>query len=57
MTSSFKTTRLLGATAIASAFAFGATAALADFNKDEWVMVVSVINTTNPYMISNIEGA
>lgn len=24
---------------------------------DEWVMVVSVINTTNPYMISNIEGA
>lgn len=27
------------------------------FNPDEWVMVASVINTTNPYMISNIEGA
>ena len=24
---------------------------------DEWVLVASVINTTNPYMISNIEGA
>lgn len=27
------------------------------FNPDEWVIVASVINTTNPYMISNIEGA
>lgn len=32
-----------------------ATAATVD--KKDMVMVVSVINTTNPYMISNIEGA
>jgi ribose transport system substrate-binding protein len=34
-----------------------AGAAHAEFNKDEWVLVASVINTTNPYMASNIEGA
>ena len=27
------------------------------FNPDDWVIVASVINTTNPYMISNIQGA
>ncbi len=29
----------------------------AEFKKEEWVLVASVINTTNPYMASNIEGA
>ena len=33
------------------------TAFAAEFKKEEWVLVASVINTTNPYMISNIEGA
>lgn len=27
------------------------------FTPEDWVIVASVINTTNPYMISNIEGA
>ncbi len=33
------------------------TAIAAEFKKEEWVLVASVINTTNPYMASNIEGA
>ena len=33
------------------------TAFAAEFKKEEWVLVASVINTTNPYMASNIEGA
>ncbi|MBS0122827.1 sugar ABC transporter substrate-binding protein [Thetidibacter halocola] len=62
----FQTTRRqFGAAAVAAAMiaSLGSTAALAEFahpegfNPDEWVMVASVINTTNPYMISNIEGA
>lgn len=62
----FKTTRRqFGAMAVAAAMiaGLGSTAALAEithpegFNPDEWVVVASVINTTNPYMISNIEGA
>lgn len=59
------TRRQFGAAAVAAAMiaGFDATAALAEFkhpegfNPDEWVIVASVINTTNPYMISNIEGA
>lgn len=56
-----------GAMAIAAATAmvtgFAPTDGLAQvthpegFNPEEWVLVASVINTTNPYMISNIEGA
>ncbi len=51
--------RRLGVAAVALAFAAGLTGAAqaAEFNKDEWVIVASVINTTNPYMASNIEGA
>lgn len=54
--------RRLAASALAAVLAtgIGATAAVAETGKlspDEWVMVASVINTTNPYMISNIEGA
>ena len=51
--------RRFGAAVMAMAFAGGmmGTAQAAEFNKDEWVLVASVINTTNPYMISNIEGA
>ena len=51
--------RRFGAAVIAMAFAGGmmGTAQAAEFNKDEWVLVASVINTTNPYMASNIEGA
>ncbi len=41
---------------MAMAAGFAGTAH-AEFNKDEWVLVASVINTTNPYMASNIEGA
>ncbi len=54
----FQTLRrsLLGA-AFAAAACLGGAASAAEFNKDEWVLVASVINTTNPYMISNIEGA
>jgi ribose transport system substrate-binding protein len=48
----------LGAALMAMAFAAGlAGSAHAEFKKDEWVLVASVINTTNPYMASNIEGA
>lgn len=51
--------RLLLASAVAggaiAVTALSATAAPVD--KKDMVMVVSVINTTNPYMISNIEGA
>jgi len=36
---------------------FGSQAFAAPIAKEDMVMVVSVINTTNPYMISNIEGA
>ena len=56
----FKTNvKRLGAAAIAMAFVSNMVGAVqaADFKKDEWVLVASVINTTNPYMISNIEGA
>lgn len=53
--------RRLGTTALAAILAAGlglsAEAAPEGFSPEEWVMVVSVINTTNPYMISNIEGA
>lgn len=59
-----KTTKLhtaskrIGAAVMAMAFAAGMTGtAHAEFKKDEWVLVASVINTTNPYMASNIEGA
>ena len=59
------TRRAFGAAAVAASViaGFGASGALAQvehpegFNPDEWVLVASVINTTNPYMISNIEGA
>jgi ribose transport system substrate-binding protein len=59
------TRRKFGAAAVAVVMiaGLGATAALAEidhpegFNPEEWVLVASVINTTNPYMISNIEGA
>jgi len=64
----FKATRRqFGALAVAAAAGvvtgFAPTASLAEvthpegFNPEEWVLVASVINTTNPYMISNIEGA
>ena len=50
--------------AAAAMFAgLGATASFAEikypdgFKPGDWVMVASVINTTNPYMASNIEGA
>ncbi len=36
---------------------FGSQAFAEIIAKEDMVMVVSVINTTNPYMISNIEGA
>ena len=51
--------RSFGVAVMAMAFAAGmmGSAQAAEFNKDEWVLVASVINTTNPYMISNIEGA
>lgn len=56
--------RLFGAAAVAAIIAgLGAGSAQAEvnhpegFNPNEWVLVASVINTTNPYMISNIEGA
>jgi ribose transport system substrate-binding protein len=51
--------RRFGAAMVGMAFAAGmmGAAQAADFNKDEWVLVASVINTTNPYMASNIEGA
>ena len=51
--------RSFGAAVMAMAFTAGmmGSAQAAEFNKDEWVLVASVINTTNPYMISNIEGA
>ncbi|SDE94935.1 ribose transport system substrate-binding protein [Paracoccus isoporae] len=60
------TRRAFGAAAVAAAMiaSLGASGAAAQsvehpegFNPDEWVIVASVINTTNPYMISNIEGA
>ncbi|WP_152047415.1 sugar ABC transporter substrate-binding protein [Aureimonas psammosilenae] len=55
-------TRFLGAFA-ATALGLGAVLGLSagadaqGIAKEDMVMVVSVINTTNPYMISNIEGA
>jgi len=57
--------RTFGAAAVAAAMIAGLNASQAEaevthpegFNPDEWVIVASVINTTNPYMISNIEGA
>ena len=59
------TRRRFGALAVAAAMfaGLGAMPSYAQithpegFNPDEWVLVASVINTTNPYMISNIEGA
>ena len=59
------TRRAFGAAAVAAAMvmSLGASESFAEvthpegFNPDEWVIVASVINTTNPYMISNIEGA
>lgn len=54
-----KARRRFGATIVAGvAFAcMASTAMAAEFKKEDWVLVASVINTTNPYMISNIEGA
>ena len=50
--------RRIGVAFMAMAFAAGiASSAHAEFKKEEWVLVASVINTTNPYMASNIEGA
>lgn len=57
--------RTFGAVALTATLfvGLGASGSLAQtthpegFNPDEWVIVASVINTTNPYMISNIEGA
>lgn len=57
--------RGLGATALALVLAGTMTGGMGlraqaqeqTLSPKEWVMVVSVINTTNPYMISNIEGA
>jgi len=52
--------RAPGMTAMAAVLAAGlglGAASAQELSPDEWVMVVSVINTTNPYMISNIEGA
>ena len=59
MTKFLTTRRRFGAGVMAMAFAAGmmGTAQAAEFKKEEWVLVASVINTTNPYMISNIEGA
>jgi len=59
------TRRMFTAAAVVTSLmtSFGASQVLAEtqhpegFNPDEWVIVASVINTTNPYMISNIEGA
>lgn len=59
------TRRMFTAAAVATSLmaSLGASQVLAEmqhpegFNPDEWVIVASVINTTNPYMISNIEGA
>lgn len=48
-------TALVGAAFAASLGALPASAQ-GKLSPDEWVVVVSVINTTNPYMISNIEG-
>ena len=60
-----QTRRKFGAMAVAAAMivGLGASQSLAQithpegFNPDDWVIVASVINTTNPYFISNIEGA
>jgi ribose transport system substrate-binding protein len=59
MTMFQKARRHFGAAVLAMAFAATGLmgTAHAEFNKDEWVLVASVINTTNPYMASNIEGA
>jgi len=59
------TRRMFTAAAVVTSLmtSLGASQVLAEtqhpegFNPDEWVIVASVINTTNPYMISNIEGA
>ncbi len=57
----FQTTRRrFGATVVAGvalACLAGTAIAAEPFKKEDWVLVASVINTTNPYMISNIEGA
>ena len=42
---------------VALACLAGTASAAEPFKKEDWVLVASVINTTNPYMISNIEGA
>lgn len=42
---------------LASSVACVSTASAEPIAKEDMVLVVSVINTTNPYMISNIEGA
>ena len=54
-----KARRRLGATVVAAVAlsCMAGTAIAAEFKKEEWVLVASVINTTNPYMASNIEGA
>ena len=51
--------RRLGKTLVAAVAlaCMAGTAIAAEFKKEEWVLVASVINTTNPYMASNIEGA
>ena len=55
--------RLLGGGTLAAAAlgalvgaTVGASAQTAPIPKDDLILVVSVINTTNPYMISNIQG-
>jgi ribose transport system substrate-binding protein len=52
-------TMMASALALAAAVgaSFDASAAQTPIPKEDLVMVASVINTTNPYMISNIEGA
>ena len=54
-----KSRRRLGKTLVAAVAlaCMAGTAIAAEFKKEEWVLVASVINTTNPYMASNIEGA
>ena len=54
-----KAGKSFGKTAVAAVAlaCMAGTAFAAEFKKEEWVLVASVINTTNPYMASNIEGA
>ena len=53
----FKTAAIASALAAAFGATVAAKAAQQPIAKEDLVMVASVINTTNPYMISNIAGA